>query len=148
MYCSGEISGDLPRVMKLEGRVTQETYSLHCICLLPKIQLKYVTVGRENDENWNGISEIGTVSEMWSLKGRNSAVAFYNEPSIQSCKARQSWKVRGCLWGKRFSSSKPFEAHKMTVNGLKAPHFCLLATKFCNYKKGLDLWKPCLVKFP
>lgn len=100
MYCSGEISGDLPRVMKLEGRVTQETYSLHCICLLPKIQLKYVTVGRENDENWNGISEIGTVSEMWSLKGRNSAVAFYNEPSIQSCKARQSWKVRGCLWGK------------------------------------------------
>lgn len=72
--------------MKLEGRVTQETYSMHSICLLPKIQLKYGTVGRENDENWKVISEIGPVSEMWSLKGRNSAVAFYNEPSTQSCK--------------------------------------------------------------
>lgn len=72
--------------MKLEGRITQETYPIHSICLLPKMQLKYVTIGRENDENWKGISEIGTVSEMWSLKGRNSAVAFYNEPSIQSCK--------------------------------------------------------------
>lgn len=48
----------------------------------------------------------------------------------------------------RLGSSEPFEAQKMIVNGLKAPHFCLLATKICNYKKGLDLWIPCLVKFP
>lgn len=46
------------------------------------------------------------------------------------------------------NSAEPFEAHEMIVNELKAPHFCLLAAKICNYKKGLDLWKPCLVKFP
>lgn len=48
----------------------------------------------------------------------------------------------------RLNSTEPFEAHKMIVSGLKALHFCLLATKTCNYRKGLDLWKPCLVKFP
>lgn len=48
----------------------------------------------------------------------------------------------------KINSSEPFEALKMIFNGLKAPHFCLLATKFCNKKKGPDLWKWCLVKFP
>lgn len=45
-----------------------------------------MNIGKEQDENEEGISEIGTVSEMWWLKGGNSAVAFYNEPSIQSWK--------------------------------------------------------------
>jgi len=46
-----------------------------------------VTIGRKNDENWEKVSGIGTVSEMWGLKGGNSAVAFYNEPSVQSWKS-------------------------------------------------------------
>lgn len=78
------ISSDLPQVVNFEGSVKQETHSLRSICL-PKIQLKYVRIGREDDQNWEGISENGTVSEMWGLKGGNP-VAFYNAPPTENWK--------------------------------------------------------------
>lgn len=45
-----------------------------------------MAVGRESDENWEGLSEIGAGSETGGLKGEILLLLFYNE-SIGSCKA-------------------------------------------------------------